>query len=107
AFYKGEKKHPAASRPGTLPQALSLPEGTWFEKSETEITAADRVAELAKEAGYSGETSTELVSFCNTGHWAATNWFALSEMAGIEGVKLYPESMVGWSNSGGEVVNGQ
>ena len=39
------------------------------------------------------------VSFCNTGHWAATNWFVLSEIAGIEGVKLYPESMVGWTRS--------
>ena len=31
---------------------------------------------------------------------AATNWFALSELAGIENVKLYPESLVGWSHAG-------
>ena len=41
-----------------------------------------------------------LISFCNTGHWAATNWFALSELAGLDDVKLYPESMVGWSAAG-------
>ena len=46
-----------------------------------------------------------LVSFCNTGHWAATNWFALSELAEIENVKLYPDSMVGWSQTGNAMDN--
>ena len=45
------------------------------------------------------------MSFCNTGHWAATNWFALSELAGIENVKLYPESLVGWSHAGLPMAN--
>ena len=59
-------------------------------------------------SGYDGPTHSgvTLVSFCNTGHWASTNWFALSEIAGIPNVKLYPESMVGWSKRGGEVVIG-
>ena len=50
---------------------------------------------MSGDAGYTGEE--RLVSFCNTGVWAATNWFVLSEVAGIEDVKLYPESIVGWS----------
>ena len=32
--------------------------------------------------------------FCNTGHWAATDWFWPSEVAGLPGVKLYAGSMV-------------
>ena len=59
--------------------------------------------QLAEENGFGPED--RLVSFCNTGHWAATNWFALSELAGIEGVRLYPESVVGWSNAGLEMAN--
>jgi thiosulfate/3-mercaptopyruvate sulfurtransferase len=39
------------------------------------------------------------VSFCNSGHWAATNWFVLSEVLGQPDVKLYPESLVGWSQA--------
>lgn len=35
----------------------------------------------------------------------ATNWFALSELAGIDNVKLYPESMAGWSNAGYDMAN--
>jgi thiosulfate/3-mercaptopyruvate sulfurtransferase len=45
------------------------------------------------------------VSFCNTGHWAATNWFVLSEVIGQKDVKLYPESMVGWSRTGLPMAN--
>lgn len=96
-FWNGTKAHPAAARPGTLPQSKYLVHSTWFTSSPTEIDA-DAAQALAAEAGYGPDDS--LVSFCNTGHWAATNWFALSELAGIEGTRLYPESMVGWSNAG-------
>jgi thiosulfate/3-mercaptopyruvate sulfurtransferase len=41
-----------------------------------------------------------MVSFCNTGHWAAINWFVLSEVLGQSGVQLYPGSMVEWSRAG-------
>ncbi len=104
AFWKGDKKHPAAKRAGTLEGALQITHDSWFPGSQTELTATDRVMEIAREAGYA-EDGKELVSFCNTGHWAATNWFALSELAGVEGVKLYPESIVGWANSGGALMN--
>ena len=50
------------------------------------------------------DTTRPIVSFCNTGHWAATNWFVLSEIAGIEGVTLYPESWVGWTRAKGELA---
>ncbi len=107
AFFTGDKAHPAASRPGTLPGARSLPEAGWFPGGSPEIESAEAVLARVKQASYPTDGKEELVSFCNTGHWAATNWFALSELAGIEDVKLYPESMVGWANSGGALVNGQ
>ncbi len=97
SFWKGEEAHEAATRPGTIPQSQYLVHSTWFTDSPTEIDAAAAQA-LAAEAGY--VPGDRLVSFCNTGHWAATNWFALSELAGIEDTRLYPESMVGWSQAG-------
>jgi thiosulfate/3-mercaptopyruvate sulfurtransferase len=45
-------------------------------------------------------TEQPTISFCNTGHWAATNWFVLSEVLGQKDVKLYPESVVAWSHAG-------
>nr|WP_321462323.1 rhodanese-like domain-containing protein [uncultured Cohaesibacter sp.] len=101
-FWKGEKKHPAAAKPGTLPQSEYFVHSSWFDNKPV-IADAAKVKELASKAGFTG--GEELVSFCNTGHWAATNWFALSELAGLDNVKLYPESLVGYSNAGYELAN--
>lgn len=106
AFFKAERKHPAAKAAGTLPGAKNVDQFSWFDGNKTELPAADRIAALAKSAGV-GAGEGDVVSFCNTGHWAATSWFAMSELAGIENVKMYPESMVGWVNSGGAVTAGE
>ncbi|SFP77801.1 sulfurtransferase [Tranquillimonas alkanivorans] len=102
SFWNGEQSHPAAAKPGTLPQSEYFEHAGWF-SSGPAIVDADAARELAQEQGFTD--ADQLISFCNTGHWAATNWFALSELAGLENVKLYPESMVGWSNAGYEMAN--
>ena len=102
SFWEGETAHPSAARPGTLPQSRYFEHSNWF-SSGPSIVNADAARQLAADQGFTGQE--ELVSFCNTGHWAATNWFALSELAGIENVKLYPESMVGYSQGGHEMAN--
>ncbi|HSF64199.1 MAG TPA: rhodanese-like domain-containing protein [Paracoccaceae bacterium] len=102
AFWAGDTAHPAAARPGTLPQSRYFEHSGWFGGGAAVIDAA-AARDLATQQGFTG--NEQLVSFCNTGHWAATNWFALSELAQIENVKLYPDSMVGWSNAGHEMDN--
>lgn len=102
AFWRGEARHDAAARPGTLPQSRYFEHAGWFNNGPA-IIDAQAARTLAEAQGFAGQD--QLVSFCNTGHWAATNWFALSELAGLENVRLYPESMVGWSNAGGEMAN--
>ena len=102
AFRSGGAKHPAAKAAGTLAGSEQLVYDTWFEAGGHEMTPAERLTRLAEARAPDGDDET--VSFCNTGHWAAINWFALSEMAGHEQVKLYPESMVGWVKNGGEAV---
>lgn len=104
-FFKGETKHKVAVAAGTLKGAASLPFANWFDGEDVKITDASHAADIAKNFGAAEDE--EIVSFCNTGHWAATNWFALSELAGKDNVKLYPESMVGWVKNGGEAVPGQ
>ena len=103
AFWRGEVKHGAAARPGTIPQSQYFTHDRWFGSDEPSLIKPDLVRRLAAENGFTN--GDRLVSFCNTGHWAATNWFALSELAGIEGVRLYPESVVGWSIAGMEMAN--
>jgi thiosulfate/3-mercaptopyruvate sulfurtransferase len=101
-FWAGEESHKAAARPGTLPQSEYFAHTGWFDSGPAIVNAA-AARKLAEENGFTGEET--LISFCNTGHWASTNWFALSELAELENVKLYPESMVGWSNAGLPMAN--
>jgi len=102
SFWKGEQAHPAAARPGTIPQSEYFTHSGWF-NSGPAIVDAEAARRLAEQEGLADAPA--IISFCNTGHWAATNWFALSELAGLDNVRLYPESMVGWSNSGFEMAN--
>lgn len=102
SFWNGEQSHPEAARPGTLPQSEYFVHDSWFGDGPT-IIDASAAQSLATENNLNG--AENLISFCNTGHWAATNWFALSELAEIDNVKLFPESMVGWSNAGYEMAN--
>lgn len=101
-FWKGDKKHPAAAKPGTLPQSEYFVHSSWFDNKPV-IADAAKAKLLAAKAGF--KKDEQLVSFCNTGHWAATNWFALSELAELDNVKLYPDSMVGYSNAGHDMAN--
>jgi thiosulfate/3-mercaptopyruvate sulfurtransferase len=103
AFFEGNQAHPAASRPGTLPGAQSLPYTEFFRPGATAIGNDTDVAAL--KAKLQIEEGDAVVSFCNTGHWAATNWFAMSELAGIQDVKLYPGSMVEYSQTDGKMAN--
>lgn len=107
-FFTGDKAHRAARRPGTLSGSVNLSYADWFAgeapELRPEVPVLDRLLSLGADPGPVGDRP--IVSFCNTGHWAATNWFMLSEIAGIEGVKLYPESMVGWTGAEGAVING-
>lgn len=96
-FFKGEVRHDAANRYGTLPGAQNFSHDQWFLPKSATLKPKSEIESLAKRAGLIHDQET--VSFCNTGHWAATNWFILSEVLGHKGVKMYPESVVAWSKT--------
>ena len=95
-FFEGDRSHGAAKYPGTLPGAINHSYASFFEKDSAAISPIRDANSLKSALGLEGDE--EVVSFCNTGHWAATHWFALSELAGIENSKLYAASMVEYSN---------
>ena len=98
AFYIGKVKAPAALRPGTLPGALNFDNAHWFPLGSGKLPGIAELKRIA--AGLPQREGTKsIVSFCNTGHWAATNWFVLSELLHVPNVRLYPGSMVDWSRA--------
>src|SRR5690606_4482182 len=96
-FYLGKVKAPTAQVPGTIEGAISVENGRWFKPGTSIFVSADEARKIAAEL--LPDPKAETVSFCNTGHWAATDWFALSEIVGQPHVRLYPESMAEWSQN--------
>jgi len=97
SFFNGQKKAPMATTGGTIATAENIPFQQWFNSYDTRLRSAHEIQQLVKEQGL--DQAAETVSFCNTGHWAATNWFVLSEVAGLPDVRLYPASLAEWTQS--------
>jgi thiosulfate/3-mercaptopyruvate sulfurtransferase len=93
-FYTGKAWHDAAARPGILPGADQFAFEAFFDKNTPLLKHADEIQSIVA-SNKLNQPGT--ISYCNTGHWAATNWFVLSEVANVTDVKLYAESMVEWS----------
>jgi len=99
AFYQGKTRAPAAKLSGTLPGAQQLDFNQWFVKGTAQFVDQATARQIAEKV--SRKDGQDTVAFCNTGHWAATDWFGLSEMAGLPNVKLYAGSMVDWTQQPG------
>jgi thiosulfate/3-mercaptopyruvate sulfurtransferase len=99
AFFDGSTRHTAAKLPGTLKGAVSVEHSTWFAPNSSLVVPENEAKKLALATPVKG--TQEVISFCNTGHWAATNWFVLSELVGQPNVKLYAGSMVDWTQADG------
>ncbi|NMM38869.1 MAG: sulfurtransferase [Glaciimonas sp.] len=97
AFFLGNASHPAAKVAGTIHNAVNLDNGKWFKPGTAIFLSVEDAKKVAAIAGITSQD--QIISFCNTGHWAATNWFAMSEILGLKNVKLYPGSMVDWTQA--------
>ena len=96
-YFRGEAQSPAAKGPGTIHGSRNLPHtGFLSQQNEAWYLESDLVSGQVNRAEL--DTSARTIAFCNTGHWAATDWFVLSELAGFEEVALYDGSMAEWSN---------
>lgn len=107
-FFIGKMKHRMAIDYGTIEGAQMLNNLSLFpQKSAIVGVAKDSIIEKIR--AVTSDTSGEmpLVNFCNTGHWAATNWFFASELAGQKNAKLFAESVVGWTAMGNGTVIGK
>ncbi len=101
-FFLGTARHPAQTRPGTIAGADSVTFVTWFDGPL--MLPKDELRALAQARGLA-DPGVPVVAFCNTGIWAAATWFALSEVAEIDDVRLYASSIVEWSQAEGRMAN--
>lgn len=101
-FFAGKVKHTKAQAYGHLPGAYNIDSALFYDPKANRLKPK---AELEKAAATL--PGGPVVSYCNTGHWAATDWFVLSEILGRKDVKLYPGSMVEWTADGRRPIQSQ
>ncbi len=96
--YSGAEKHPEATAFGHIPGAVNIDQSQVYNEETGQIQPLEVLQSLFAEA--KADDGKTVVSYCNTGHWASTNWFVMSELLGQDNVKLYDASMVGWTKAG-------
>lgn len=92
-FFEGIQA--STGRPGTIKGAGNLTFSNFFEGSR--VKPQTQISQIL--TSYSQTNATTTVSFCNTGHLAAINWFILSELQAVPNTRMYAESMTEWSMS--------
>lgn len=90
SYFEGSEKAAEATRGGHIPGAIPRDYAGAFEggklKSQAELEKLFAVVPQGP-----------AISYCNTGHSAAANWFVLSELLGRDEVALYDGSMTDWT----------
>lgn len=92
SFFDGKEKAPAAKSYGHIPGAINLDSATFYDPVTNRLRPRDQLAAIAAKLA-----AGPVVTYCNTGHWAATDWFVLSALLGRPDVRLYDGSMVEWT----------
>ncbi|MBW6506046.1 MAG: sulfurtransferase [Rhodobacteraceae bacterium] len=94
--YAGAKKAGAAKRAGHIPGAASLDSDLFYDAASNRIKPLDDLRALVPVA-LGGDTGVQAITYCNAGHWSATDWFVLHELLGYQNLALYVDSMIGWT----------
>ncbi|WP_445503394.1 sulfurtransferase [Microvirga sp. G4-2] len=99
AQFEGREKSPQAARAGHLPGAIHLDQSRAIQPGTGRLLPVAELEQLFKHV-----PPGPVISYCNTGHLASTNWFVLSEVLGRPGVTLYDGSMSEWTQDPGRPV---
>jgi thiosulfate/3-mercaptopyruvate sulfurtransferase len=92
SFFTGKEKGSKVAAYGHIPGALNLDSAEFYDAKTNRLKPHDTLAAIASHL-----PAGPLVSYCNTGHWSATDWFVLHELLGRKDVKVYDGSMLQWA----------
>lgn len=92
SYFEGREKAPEALRAGHIPGAVSRDYTEAFDAATGRLKPRDELSKL-----FGAVPKGPAISYCNTGHTAALNWFVMSEVLGRDEVALYDGSMTDWT----------
>jgi thiosulfate/3-mercaptopyruvate sulfurtransferase len=94
SFFRGKEKAPASQAYGHIPGAVNIDSAKFYDPTSNRLKTRNELAAIA-----TAVPAGPAVSYCNTGHWAATDWFVLHELLGRKETRLYAGSMVEWTSN--------
>ena len=92
-------KAPAAQAYGHIPGAVNIDSAEFYDPKTNRLKPKEELAEIANAV-----PAGPVVSYCNTGHWASTDWFVMHELLGRKEARLYAGSMVEWTSNASRPV---
>jgi thiosulfate/3-mercaptopyruvate sulfurtransferase len=98
-YFLGREKAPSAKAYGHIPGALNLDSAAFYDPATNRLRPRAELAAIAANL-----PQGPAVTYCNTGHWAATDWFVLAAILGRPDVRLYDGSMTEWTVDDGRPV---
>jgi len=98
-FFSGKEKAPASKAYGHIPGALNIDSAQFYDAKTNRLKPKAELASIANRV-----PAGPAVSYCNTGHWAATDWFVLHELLDRKETRLYAGSMVDWTSNPGRPI---
>jgi len=93
SLFNGKEKAPQIAAYGHIPGAIDVDNARFYDESTNRLKPKPELAAIAAQI----PRDKPAISYCNTGHWAATDWFVLHEILGYKDVRLYDGSMVEWA----------
>ena len=93
SYFRGEEKAGEALVAGHIPGALSIDYVQAYDAAANRIRPQAELATLYAAV----PDGAAVISYCNTGHTAALNWFALAHVLGRRNIRLYDGSMTDWT----------
>jgi thiosulfate/3-mercaptopyruvate sulfurtransferase len=94
SFFLGKEKAPASKAYGHIPGAVSIDSAEFYDAKSNRLKPKAELAAIANAA-----SAGPVVNYCNTGHWASTDWFVFHELLGRKDARLYAGSMVEWTSN--------
>lgn len=94
ALFAGHEKPPAASAYGHIAGAINLDNATFYDDKTNRLRPSAELAAIAVRL-----PKAPAIAYCNTGHWAATDWFVLSELLGRADTRIYDGSIIEWTSN--------
>ncbi len=101
-FFTGKEKAPGAMAYGHIPGATNIDSSDFYDQASNRLKPKAELARI-EQTIHAGPA----VTYCNTGHWAATDWFVLSEVLHRPNVRLYAGSMVDWTANPSHPIESQ